>query len=208
MEIKPKHTSHITRLINLRRNKESDEIYTPSYVVRPIIPYLQSEKVWLEPATTAGNESTQKIVEVLREGGIKVIESHCDFLSGSDLFSNSIHNLNFDGVVTNPPYSIKDCFIERCYELKKPWAMLMPVTAIQGKKRGNLFSSHLPSPKILAFNERIDFTMKGNPSVGIAWFMWNTKLDDNKWVSLQDYMTDKERQNIRAHVHEFRSRKW
>ena len=38
----------------------------------------------------------------------------------------------YDGVITNPPYSLKDKFIEHCYELDKPFALLLPVTAIQG----------------------------------------------------------------------------
>jgi hypothetical protein len=75
----------------------------------------------------------------------------------------------YDGIVTNPPYSIKDKFIEHCYKLDKPFALLLPVASFQGGKRGNMFIERGMSA--LVYNNRIDFTGKGNPHFGVAWFI-------------------------------------
>ena len=39
-------------------------------------------------------------------------------------------------IITNPPYSLKDEFIKKCYEWKKPFCLLLPITALEGKVRG------------------------------------------------------------------------
>jgi len=53
----------------------------------------------------------------------------------------------YDCIITNPPYSIKDRFLTRCYELKKPFALLMPLTALEGKYRQQLYPQlRRPSP--------------------------------------------------------------
>ena len=45
----------------------------------------------------------------------------------------------FDVIVTNPAFSLKDEFLARCYELKKPFALLLPLTVFNSVKRQRLF---------------------------------------------------------------------
>lgn len=77
----------------------------------------------------------------------------------------------YDGIVTNPPYSKKDEFLRHCYDLGKPFALLLPVAASQGQKRGKWFKELGIS--MLVYNRRVDFTGKGAPPFGVAWFMGN-----------------------------------
>ena len=69
-------------------------------------------------------------------------------------------------MITNPPYSIKDKFIARCYEINKPFALLLPVSSIQGIKRGCMFNEF--GIDLLVLNKRIDFTGGGSPHFGVA----------------------------------------
>ena len=136
-------------------NKASDECYTPSEAVTPLLKYLDKDKVWYE-ATSGLSKS---IVMCMRSSGYVCMESEGDFFNQQNVY---------DGVVTNPPYSIKDKFIERCYELDKPFALLLPVSSLQGIKRGQMFKEN--GIELLVLNKRIDFTGKGSPHFGIAWF--------------------------------------
>src|SRR3989304_3666985 len=45
-------------------------------------------------------------------------------------------------IITNPPYSMKEEFLERCYRWKVPFALLMPLTALEGKRRGELYRKY------------------------------------------------------------------
>jgi tRNA1(Val) A37 N6-methylase TrmN6 len=45
----------------------------------------------------------------------------------------------FDWVVSNPPYSLKNAFLARCYDLGKQFAPLMPITTFDSQERRRLF---------------------------------------------------------------------
>ena len=138
----------------------SDECYTPSDQILPLLEYLDKDKTYYEP--TSGKSSL--IVEGFDKNEYKIVPS-----DGKDFFDCGPDDV-YDGIITNPPYSIKDKFIEHCYSLGKPFALLLPVTSFQGGKRGRMFIEHGMST--LVYNNRVDFTGSGNPTFGNAWFMW------------------------------------
>ena len=37
-------------------------------------------------------------------------------------------------IITNPPFSLKDQFLAKCYESGLPFALIMPLTALEGVK--------------------------------------------------------------------------
>ena len=39
--------------------------------------------------------------------------------------------VQFDCIITNPPFSLKQEFLQRCYELGKPFALLLPLTTFE-----------------------------------------------------------------------------
>jgi len=149
-----------TDLIQRRaRNKESDECYTPSDQVQPLLKYIDKDKTYYEATSGTSN----LIVDGFNNNGYKIVPSE-----GKDFFDCEPDDV-YDGIITNPPYSIKDKFIEHCYALGKPFALLLPVTSFQGGKRGRMFIEHGMST--LVYNNRVDFTGKGNPTFGNAWFI-------------------------------------
>ena len=106
----------------------NDEIYTPAYALNPLLKYLPKNiKIW--ECTDYGESN---ITKVLKEQGYEVIKTHkrdFDFLTDKPSFE-------FDMIITNPPYSLKDKFIEKCYSYNKPFALLLPITTLEGIYRG------------------------------------------------------------------------
>lgn len=149
----------IEALKQIGRNAESDECYTPVNQVVPLLEYLDKDKTYYE--ATSGISSN--ILDGFTGAGYSMVGSN-----GRDFFDCGSDDV-YDGIVTNPPYSIKDKFIEHCYKLEKPFALLLPVAAFQGKKRGNMFMKNGMSA--LVYNNRVDFTGSKNPHFGVAWFI-------------------------------------
>jgi len=159
---------------NLSRNAESDECYTPCDQVLPILEYLNKDKTYYE--ATSGISS--QILDGFKKYNYNIVPSN-----NKNFFQCSPDDV-YDGIITNPPYSIKDDFIKYCYALKKPFALFLPVASMQGGKRGQMFMEYGMS--CLVYNYRVDFTGGGAPPFGNAWFMWGwDKMPSNtiKWVN-------------------------
>jgi hypothetical protein len=146
------------------KNSKENEFQTPKEALIPLISYIKKEwNIW-ECACGNGN-----IVNNLLEIGFNIFGS--DILTGQD-FLNYNPSIDYDCIITNPPYSIKDKFIYRCYELKKPFALLMPYSALETEKRQRLYRKY--GLELILFNKRIDFLKKdqnkGKPYFATAWF--------------------------------------
>jgi hypothetical protein len=153
-------SSSITALKMSCKTSQGDECYTPNYAIEPLLEFIPKDKTIYEPTSNISSN----IVSFLNEN-----EFNCIASNGRDFLKDDLPN--FDIIITNPPYSKKDKFIEKCYELGKPFALLMPVTALQGNKRGQWFMKN--NIEVLVLNQRVDFTGKGSPHFGVAWFCWN-----------------------------------
>ncbi len=114
-------------MINYMKQEKNDELYTPNEAIYPILKYLDKNLVYWE-CTDFGESN---ITKILKKNGFKVIATNkqeIDFLKDKPSFK-------YDVIITNPPYSIKDLFLERCYELNKPFMLLLPLTALERKKK-------------------------------------------------------------------------
>ena len=149
-------SSNIKMLGKTSNNAYSDECYTPESAILPLLPFLDKDKTYYE--ATSGKSSN--IVNCLTENGVHIVGS-----DGRDFFGDTDTH---DGIITNPPYSKKDKFIEKCYSLGKPFALLLPVSSMQGQRRGRMFMEN--GIELLVLNKRVDFTGKGSPHFGVAWF--------------------------------------
>lgn len=149
------------RMIDYMKEEKYDELYTPNEAIYPILKYLDKDKIYWE-CTDFGDSNIRK---VLVENGFKVIatrKEEFDFLKDEPLFK-------FDVIITNPPYSIKDKFIKRCYELNKPFLLLLPLTALEGKERNKLYKEK--GIELIILNKRINFMKnKNNVWFNTSWF--------------------------------------
>ena len=132
-----------------------DNCGTPAYAVEPLLPYIPEGATIWEPAAGEG-----RIVKALLDSGRNLVVQHSDIQTGVDFLTAP--NSTFDIIITNPPYSspMKGKFIKRCFDLGKPFALLVQVDTLGTKSfqraaQGRKF-------EILLLSERIDFYMPFN----------------------------------------------
>lgn len=70
-------------------------------------------------------------------------------------------------IITNPPYSLKNEFIEQCLSLRIPFAMLMPLTALGTKHRWDIFKEH--GIELIIPRNRVNYKTPSGRGSG-AWF--------------------------------------
>ena len=166
-------------MIDYVKKEKFDDIYTPAYAIKPLLKYLPKEKekqygfnyeykkpiIW--ECTDFGKSN---ITKVLRENGFKVVntsKSEIDFLQDEVEFE-------FDMIITNPPYSLKDEFIKKCYEYNKPFCLLLPITSLEGINRGKMFREK--GLELLVLDRRCNFiydNAKKSNWFNTSWFCWN-----------------------------------
>lgn len=110
-----------------------DLFQTPNYAVDLLIPFIPKEvKVIWECACGEG-----KITSVLENNGFKVMSTDLAKKENymPDFFINFIEKQKLDisyfepkleVIITNPPFSLKKQFYERCLEYNIPFALLIP----------------------------------------------------------------------------------
>jgi len=151
-------------MIDYMKKGKNDELYTPEEAIMPLLPYLPKGKVYWEPTDFGGSN----ITKVLKGNGYQVISTHIN--QGFDFLKDE-PDFEFDVIITNPPYSLKDEFLERAYELGKPFAFLLPITTLEGKRRGELFRKY--GIQVLVLDKRINFmNSKKNVWFNTSWFCW------------------------------------
>lgn len=155
----------IKAYIDYMKKPLNDEWYTPSYAIYPIIKYLDKNKIIWCPFDTASSE----YVKILKDNGFKVVYSHKFDGDNKDFFN--FEPKEWDILVSNPPFSIKDDILKRCYQLGKPFALLLPLATLQSKTRGALFNQY--GIQVLAFDKRIGFNHTNGVSFATAYLCWN-----------------------------------
>ena len=141
----------------------TDEMYTPAYALDPLIPFLPKsrwENIGLCVCEPYPGPS-RHMVNALKERGFCVVE----------------HPHEAEMIITNPPYSKKDEILQECYDYGIPFALLLPLTALEGKKRGAMYREH--GIQLIIPNRRVNFiTPNGGKSAWfqVAWFTWGLNL--------------------------------
>ena len=114
-----------------------DEYYTPKYAVTPIVEFIPKEATIWCPFDTVDSW----FVKVFERRGNKVIYSHID--EGKDFFYYEPKE-DYDFIVSNPPYSLKNEVLARLFYLNKPFAMLLGIVGIfEGRYRTGLFRKNI-----------------------------------------------------------------
>jgi hypothetical protein len=123
-----------------------DNFQTPPSALDPILPYLKKDwRIW-EPSSGKGN-----IARRLSSEGYSVEQG--DITSGEGFVS--YRPPAFDCIVTNPPHSKKELFLGRCYDLGRPFALLMPLTTFDSAARQKLF--HEFGVQVIFMPKRVNF---------------------------------------------------
>lgn len=145
-----------------------DFAQSPPYAVNPIQEIIPEGFTIWEPACGKGYLSKR-----LSELGYAVLES--DIQRGQNFFEYEPEE-SWDCIITNPPFSTKVYWIERCYDLEKPFALLMPLETLGIMGASKWFRKY--GVELIIPTRRIDFEMpnKGYTKNGAhfhtIWFTW------------------------------------
>jgi len=136
-----------------------NDFQTPPYALDPLLPYIEKDwHVW-ECACGKGY-----LVKRFEELGYKVTGT--DVATGQDFFTYEPDE--YDCIITNPPFRFKGQFWQRCYELGKPFALLMPLTALETKNRQQLMKRY--GVEIILLDRRINFETPNMVNNSSSWF--------------------------------------
>ena len=93
---------------------ESDNVMTPTHIAEAIVERYKPKGFVLEPARGTGN--------IFNE--LKKPKDWCEINQNRDFFD---YNKKVDWIITNPPYSIYDLFLEHCFEVADNVVLLVPI---------------------------------------------------------------------------------
>ena len=136
--------------LTAKTDKESDEVFTPAYAVKPIIKYIDRGNKPQYTVWCPFDLEDSEFVKLIRAEGHKVIASHID--TGQNFFEYEPDE-HYDYIISNPPFSIKDAILKRLDELDRPYAVLMPLPVLQGQKR----FENIRYCQALIFDKRINY---------------------------------------------------
>lgn len=126
-----------------------DYCQSPPYAILPILPYLPKDKIIWEPANGEGY-----LKQSMVDNGLDVVSS-C-LLTGQDFFDYEPEA--WDIIVTNPPWSRAQEWIERCFLLGKPFALLLK-TEILGNKGIQALAQKFSGFELVFPESRINYKM-------------------------------------------------
>lgn len=155
--------------INLKNIPARDQCQTPPYAILPLLPYIPKDWIiWESAASSYGflGEAFRALHNSV------VIETGLE-LDGTDYLTAPSRG---DVEVTNPPYSIKFDWIERAYDNRKPFALLMPFDTWAAARAQAQFQRHGMS--VILLNRRVHFHM---PNLG-----WGEYDENGEAVRYQD----------------------
>ena len=147
-----------------RRRDDIDDFQSPPEILEPLVPYIPKHWVIFEPCRGKRN-----LVRKLHREGYATLSS--DILDGPEYdFLTYEPGFPYECVITNPPFSKKFEFLQRCYELGKPFALLMPLAALDTVKRQSLYKQH--GIELLVLPKQVDFrNLSGKIArFACAWF--------------------------------------
>ena len=162
----------------VRTKDKPDEYYTPDYVVDILVPFLKKKgykTVWC-PC----DEESSEYVKVLRANGFNVLWSHIN--NGQDFLEYKPEQ-DYDIIITNPPFSIKNKVVQRILDLDKPFALLLSATVIQSASLIKLYSQ-VKEFYVLMFDKRISYS--GDRPPFPSWYFTGRLLDKNEFYLYQE----------------------
>jgi len=125
-----------------------------------IAPYIPKDWTIWECAAGQG-----RLVSEFQRRGFSVTASDID--TGFDFLDALNTPPKCHMLCTNPPYRVKDAWLKRCYQIGKPFALLMPITALGEQERVRMYREN--GIQLVMPPRRIEF-ITPNGTEGGGWF--------------------------------------
>lgn len=176
------------------KRKKSDFYETPYSITKQLLEKIRLYGKVLEPA--CGNGAIVKELKEYKRDKIKV--TSYDINTGKDFLKETN---KYDFIVTNPPFSIAEQFIEHALEIASDSYFLLPLSYLHGKKRYDKFYNNHVLSEIFVFTR---YPMLGDPlridgkyrtgMMVYAWFhfVWDAGLYPKiHWLDNNEYVISK-----------------
>lgn len=171
-------------VISVSKEGNGDEYFTPKYVVEILLPYLELKRDTIKTIWCPCDKRDSEYVKVLKDNGYNVIYSHID--EGKD-FLEYEPDEDYDAIITNPPFSIKNKIFARLSELGKPFAILMSSTSVQSASFIRELSK-FKELEVIMFDKRISYSGSRPPFP--SWYFTDQLLDGTKFYIYDRKPTD------------------
>lgn len=166
---------------------DADFYPTPAWCVERLLDRLELPGgSWLEPAggdgaivrAVARDDVTWTAVDIRPEAVAALQREGAEAHWGSFprlVESGAINLSTFDVVITNPPFSEAQAFLDACLspgrmKLMTPVVMLLRLAWLAGEERAAGHQRAMPNVYVLP--QRPSFTGSGTDSADYAWFVW------------------------------------
>jgi len=145
------------------QQENNGDFQMPKKVLYPLAPYLNRQWIIWECARSKGGLSNY-----LKSSGFEVTATN--ILTEQNFLKRQPDK--WDCAIANPPHSMELEFLERCYDLKKPFALLLPLATFEMPECQKLFGRY--GVQVIFFGKRINLESasgKGSCSrPATAWF--------------------------------------
>lgn len=170
-----------------KRDRADNDYYaTPTSATSDLFNVVDFSGNFLEPCVGAGH-----IAEVIKQYypgsaviGLDLVDRGYENTIVSDFLTYDFGGAVFDNIVTNPPYSIAQEFLEKGMQIVAPngkIAMFLKIQFLEGSKRKKMFEKY-PPEYIYVFSKRQNpwrngraVDENGKPwqsTMCFAWFVW------------------------------------
>jgi hypothetical protein len=178
-----------------KKRRRADFYPTPHWATRTLLnsfPLIGRNKMLRIKEVCAGRGNISKVIkefypdceltqhELFRN---KQLPQYGECIFG-DFFKTSTEDLTLDYVITNPPFSLAQEFIERCRELypNAEIIMLLPFSFLGSAKRYDFWLKNTPN-KFSILSDRPSFSNDGKTDSSVYnWTHWFN--DDNRHIFL------------------------
>lgn len=145
---------------------KNDEYYTPRYAVEILKPYLKDWKTIWCPF----DKDWSNYVVIFKELGYNVIYTHID---NNEDFLTYQPDFDFDVIITNPAFSIKNETIKRCIYHNKPYCLLLPYSMFFAKSSIKVVKDNV---QFLMIDDRISYN--GSRANFNSWYIGGNNFFD------------------------------